>query len=161
MNNFRRFFPLALLILSFPLIVGVASKDILGVGCGGCGGPPPAAEETPEDTGDQLPGGGGVAASLTYSLDRSDIGKSYEGPESAKGTYKIGATLGNYLSQGRTLTDKYMIHHPMGREIISAASALRAKNNAKSEVSPGAEPAEPVDPVPTIEDQPAEEKPPE
>ena len=144
MNNFRRFFPLALLILSFPLIVGVASKDILGVGCGGCGGPPSAAEEAPVDNGDQLPGGGGVAASLTYSLDRSDIGKSYEGPESAKGTYKIGATLGNYLSQGRTLTDKYMIHHPMGREIISAASALRAKNNKEIEEQP-----------------PAEEKPPE
>ena len=155
MKNSRRWFSLALLLLSFPL-VGVASKDILGVGCGGCGGPPPAAEEAPVDNGDQLPGGGGVAASLTYSLDRSDIGKSYEGPESSKGTYKIGATLGNYLSQGRTLTDKYMIHHPMGREIVSAASALRAKNNGKSELNPETQPAEPV---PSLEDQPAEEKP--
>ena len=143
-SSVKRLLPLTLLILSFPLLIGVASKDILGVGCGGCGGPPPAAEETPEDTGDQLPGGGGVAASLTYSLDRSDIGKSYEGPESEKGTYKIGATLGNYLSQGRTLTDKYMIHHPMGREIISAASALKAKENKENK---------------EIEDQPAEEKP--
>jgi len=37
-----------------------------------------------------------------------------------------------------------MIHHPMGREIISAASALRAKNNKEIEEQP-----------------PAEEKPPE
>ena len=156
MKNSRRWFSLALLLLSFPL-VGVASKDILGVGCGGCGGPPPPAAGAPPDGGgDQLPGGGGVAASLTYSLDRSDIGKSYGGPESAKGTYKISATFGNYLSQGRTLTDKYMIHHPMGREIVSAASALRAKNNGKSELNPETQPAEPV---PSLEDQPAEEKP--
>ena len=53
MNNFRRLLPLAsftsrserraagsgiaLLILSFPL-VGVNSKDVLGMGWGGCGG---------------------------------------------------------------------------------------------------------------------------
>ena len=36
-----------------------------------------------------------------------------------------------------------MIHHPMGREIVSSASALREKKNKE------------------IEDHPAEEKPPD
>lgn len=100
---------LILLLLSIPLM-GVSSEEAFGCSCGGGGSEPAVTTE--------IPGGGGISESANYTLDRSQIGISWEATTSANEGYRVSATLGHYISHGRTLSDQYLIHHPMSRDVV-------------------------------------------
>lgn len=116
MNSLKKFFPLALLLLSIPLM-GAKSEDVFGCGCGGGGSGD--EEKKGGSSGEEIPGGGGVAASTSYSIDRSEMGMSWEKMTSKDDGYQVSGTVGHFLSQGRTLSDNYLVHHPMSREVIT------------------------------------------
>ena len=70
-------------------------------------------------------GGGGVAASLNYQLDRGEIGYSLSTNSSE--TYRSSATLGRALSQPEVISDKYTIRHPFTKEILEMPPTLKAQ----------------------------------
>lgn len=115
--NFKTYMPL-LLLLSFIVLTGaepVDPDDITGAGGGsgfgcsgikGCRGRPIAPE--PE---------GGISASTFYSINRAEMGGSLNTVSSGSETYRASTQLGHFLSQGRTLSDKYLVRHPMSRKV--------------------------------------------
>lgn len=128
MNWFKKQMRLVLLLLAIPLL-GAKSEDIIG--CGGCSGGPPEAVVEEAPTGD-IPGGG-VAASKSYSIGRAEVGMSTQVLTSTG--YVVSGTVGHYLSQGRTLSDRYLVHHPMSRNVITSASAA-LEESAKGDLRP-------------------------
>ena len=147
MKNPKKFLRVALLLLAIPL-AGAKAEDIVGCGgCGGGGGGDESSDGTTTDPTGDIPGGGGVAASKTYSMDRSQMGTTTE-TLTSKG-YKVSGTLGASFSQGRVLSDKYLIHHPLSRNVItdtSDTSGLVLEKDQKKET--GEEPEKDQEPPP-------------
>ena len=107
MDRFKKRLFLTFLLLAVPLM-GASSEEAFGCSC----------EGAPGQVTTEIPGGGGIAGSLNYTLDRSQIGISWESTASSNEGYRVSATLGHYLSHGRTLSDKYLVHHPMSRDVV-------------------------------------------
>ena len=107
---------LLLSILAFPL-VGAKAEDIVGCGCPQGGG-----GDDEGSTEGELPGGGGVSSSKSYSMERAEVGMSTRTVSSD--AYTINGTVGHYLSQGRSLSDRYLVHHPFSRNVVTDGAAL-------------------------------------
>lgn len=85
-------------ILLAPLLMGISGMGAMG--CGGGSG----QEETPT-------GGGIVASSEHYSLDRASVGTSFGVIASPNLYYEANATIGYPLSDEVSASDSYGISH--------------------------------------------------
>ncbi len=100
-NKFKILFRMAILIA--PLLAGI-------MGCGGSGGPELEAEAT---------GGGKVATSEHYSLDRASVGTSFAIVASPSQSYEANTTIGHQLSDEVSVSDNYNIFHAINNgEVI-------------------------------------------
>lgn len=89
-------------ILIAPLLAGI-------MGCGGSGGPEEEAEVT---------GGGRVATSEHYSLDRASVGTSFAIVASPSQSYEANATIGYSLSDEVSVSDNYSIFHAINNDDV-------------------------------------------
>ena len=109
----KRYFFLLIILLSIPLMGSHMGGNAFGCSCGGGDGA----------DGNSIPGGGAIAASATYAIDRASLGTSWGALTSSDNGYQMKATLGDFTSQGRTESGSYLIHQPMGREVVSGTSS--------------------------------------
>jgi len=107
----KRYF-LLLLFFSAVLMGPHAANEPFGCGCGG------------EDDDHEIPGGGAIAASATYALDRAELGTTFSNTTAPATGNQVSATLGLFLSQGKTESASYRIHHPMTRKLAKDKSSL-------------------------------------
>ena len=101
-NKFKISFRMAVLLA--PLLAGIIGMGAMG--CGGAGGPEEEAEAT---------GGGKVASSEHYSLDRTSVGTSYGVVASPSQSYEANAIIGYPLSDEVSVSDNYRVSHAMNQ----------------------------------------------
>ena len=87
-----------------------------------------SSREGPQGAGS----GGGVAGSQSYSLNRSVIGESTGLPASNDQLYRATATLGSYLSQPQSLSDHYLVSHPLSKKALDLPPALQEEQQRAS-----------------------------
>lgn len=106
-----------ILLLALPLMGANTAH-----GGGGC-----SCRQTAEDQIGEEGSGGGVAKSLHYSLNRSELGASFSTPASESELYHSSAWLGNNLNQIEILSDSYKIRHLFTKKILKTPLTLQTE----------------------------------
>lgn len=82
---------------------------------------------------ERLPGGegsgGGVSKSEHYSLNRSQLGLSFNDPASPSEQYRASANLGSFLHQAEVRSDTYQIQHPLTFRVLQMPEELQLQYN--------------------------------
>ncbi len=102
----------------------------VGFGCGsirgGCGGPSDATDNE-DDGGNNADNGGGPSSSLSYTLPRNNLGPAYTTVISGSSHYQANVSLGDTLSQGVTLSDKYRTRHQLSKNVVDIGESEKLR----------------------------------